>query len=223
MIYHNMNKTDTDFEINNNIVKRHQNITEELTKILEKQNGYEYNKNKTKGRKHFPASFIDFEGYKLKYGGISKKPTISLSSKNIEEQIKDILVTIHMRCNLSNLYNDKTIMKILVDENYLQQEVYLPIDFKNNLIKYDNQRSIKDKFPTLVNMYDVIYTVKTEKPHHYIDPNNNTFCDIILICCKKKIFNIFFDLDDKDHYYFNLEKIRVSEAYFERTYNNTNI
>ena len=74
---------------------------------------------------------------------------------------------------------------------------------KNNLIKYDNIDSIKKRFPYFQKndrlFYNVIYAIKTENPHFYVDIINKTICNTILICCNTntKIYNVMFELDSK--------------------------
>jgi hypothetical protein len=71
-------------------------------------------------------------------------------------------------------------------------------------------------FPSLINMYDVIYAIKTEN-YHYIDLKNKKFCDTILICCKNKIFNIFFEQDR------NSQAIMIPDSFLKEMYDNKNV
>ena len=68
-------------------------------------------------------------------------------------------------------------------------------------------------------MFDIVYMIKTENPHYYIDGNNSTFCDTILICCNNNKFNIMFELD-KNIIFSNH---KVSETYIKKMYKNNTI
>jgi len=96
------------------------------------------------------------------------------------------------------------------------------LDFRRNLIKYDNPEIIKKNFPNFcdknnIPFYDTIYIIKNENIHKQIDYNNKTMCDNILICCNKKTFNIMFETDKINPYYknfkYNINEISIKELY----------
>ena len=101
------------------------------------------------------------------------------------------------------------------------------MDLRHNLIKYECETDIRYRFPYFYykdnrSFYNVIYIIKTENPHFYVDANNKTLCDTILICCNIKTFNILFELDTYNPYYLHLTN-NYPEPLIKEIYNNTNI
>ena len=99
-----------------------------------------------------------------KFSGKNGTITSSLSSKSVPEQITDIIDTAKRRCNLTNIFNDDNLIKIIAEENKHGISILTPLDSRNNLLKYHNQEHIQTRFPSFINMYDVIYAIKTENP-----------------------------------------------------------
>ena len=99
--------------------------------------------------------------------------------------------------------------------------------YKNYLIKYECETDIRYRFLYFFDkdntpFYDVIYIIKTENPHFYVDANNKTLCDTILICCNIKTFNILFELDICNPYYSDLTN-NYPELLIKEIYNNATI
>lgn len=203
--YKNLNKTQIEFEICK--IKEKQNIIikNELNIILN-QNGYKYNNKNKKINKHFPLiNKISYEVYMNRYTN-DKEVSFSLSPEpTIEKQLNEFLQTVLRRYNKSKLFNDDELIKLLFIKNDLNIPIFTTLDTIYYLQKYDNIKDIKTKFPdfydelTKRTFFDIIYTVQTEN-FQYIDKNNKTFCNTILVCLNKKIFNIFFKLDTKHPY-----------------------
>ncbi len=218
-----INKTNFKIKLCQIIVRRNQTYMKELSKILQERDGYKYNDKQKKKEKHFPAQYMIYEEYVKKYRKKNGNITSSLSSKSVPEQIQEMINTAQRRCNFTDIFEDETLDNIVEAENKHGISVITPLDYRNNLLKYDNQEHIASRFPSLINMFDVIYTIKTENPHHYIDLKNKKFCDTILICCKNKTFNIFFELDIKDPYYTYLNEFTVPESIQKELYDNKHI
>lgn len=210
----NLHKTMIEYKLCKTIMKNKTNIINELNVILKEKNGYKYNKKQKKIKKHFPASicanvdrnYDEYNNYIVKLQGKNNKVSYSLSSKPIEYQINNILSTATRRYNIINIFkNYNDLFNILYKKNICNLHTLSPIDFRQYLTKYNNKIDMKNRFSYFFDnnnrqFYDVIYTIKTENPHFYIDAHKKTLCDTMLICCNGKIFNIFFELDIYDPY-----------------------
>jgi hypothetical protein len=225
-------KTIIEYNLCRKIMKNQTDIINELNIILKEQNGYKYNAKPKKVKKHFPASVnINYEEYTnslIKSQSKNNKVSFSLSSKTIIEQIDNFLSTATRRYNTINIFkNDNDLFKCLITKNSYNLPILSPLDLRHNLIKYNNETDINHIFPYFFDknnrpFYDVIYIIKTENLHFYVDANNKTLCDTILICCNIKIFNIFFELDIHNPYYRHLTN-NYHEPLIKEIYNNANI
>ena len=196
------------------IIKNHRDIIDELKIILKQNSGYKHNNNKEKLKKHFPAfKLIPYDKTMITVGKTkdNKIVSCSISSKDITEQLNNILLTAERRYNLTNTFNDEEeLLSLLITKHKYNLAILSPLDNRNNLIKYDNEEQMRNKFPGFIDkktgrfFFNVIYIIKTENPYFYINKTNKTFCDSILICCKDKTFNIMFELDTNNPYYPNL-------------------
>ena len=203
-------KTIIEFNLCRKIMKNQTDIINELNIILKEQNGYKYNAKPKKLKKHFPASvnrnYDEYNNSLIKSQNKNNRLSFSLSSKTIIEQIDNFLSTATRRYNTINIFkNDNNLFECLITKNSYNLPILSPLDLRHNLIKYNNETDIKHRFPYFFDknnrpFYDVIYIIKTENPHFYVDANNKTLCDTILICCNIKIFNIFFELDIHNRY-----------------------
>lgn len=158
-----------------------------------------------KKKKHFPAI------YKIPFNDLYKKTnrekrSISLSSKPINEQIEFIVTTIDCKINMTN---------------------YLYNNYPKYLIKKFTGNEITNKFPEFTKKrikYITIYYIKTENIHYFYDLNNNTFCDIILVCINdKNECHIMFYYDNKNPYYSNIQLTNTDKMknHAEMLYNDT--
>lgn len=224
-------KSITEYNLCMQIIENQKNIFNELNIILNQQNGYKYNSRLKKIKKHFPATIIenydDYKNFLIKNKVKNKKVSFSVSSKNIIEQINNFLLTSERRYNTLNIFNNNIeLLKCLITKNLYNLQILTPLDMRYNLNKYNGFTQIKNKFPEFVDKnrlhYDVIYIIKTENPHFYIDATNTTLCDTILICCSNKIFNIMFELDINNKHYRDISLTHL-EKYIQKIYNNTNI
>ena len=225
-------KTIIEFKLCKRIIKNQTDNINELNIILKEKNGYKYNSKPKKVKKHFPASvninYNEYNNYLIKEQSKNNKVSFSLSSKNIIEQIDNFLSSAIRRYNTINIFtNDNDLFECLITKNSYNLPILSPLDLRHNLIKYNNEPDIKQRFPYFFDknnrpFYDVIYIIKTENPHFYVDANNKTLCDTILICCKINIFNIFFELSIPIPYSSHLTK-NYPEPLLEEIYNNTNI
>ena len=207
-------------------------IINELNVILKEQNGYKYNSKTDKIKKHFPASvntnYNTYNNFLIKEHSKNRRVSFSLSSKTIIEQIDNFLSTATRRYNKINIFkNDNDLFECLITKNSYNLPILSLLDLRHNLIKYNNETDIKYRFPYFFDknsrpFYDVIYIIKTENPHFYVDANNKTLCDTILICCNIKTFNILFELDTYNPYYLHLTN-NYPEPLIKEIYNNTNI
>ena len=225
-------KTIIEFNLCRKIMKNQTNIINELNVILKEKDGYKYNSKTEKIKKHFPASintnYYTYNNFLIKEQSKNRRVSFSLSSKTIIEQIENFLSTATRRYNTINIFkNDNDLFECLIIKNSYNLPILSPLDLRHNLIKYNNETDIKHRFPYFFDkhnrpFYDVIYIIKTENPHFYVDANNKTLCDTILICCKNTTFNIMFELDRQNPYYSHLTK-NYPEPLIEEIYNNTNI
>jgi hypothetical protein len=228
-------KTIIQFKLCREIIRINIDYMRELNIILKEKDGYKYNKKMQKIKKHFPASvntnYITYNNYLIKEQNKNKnnKISYSLSSKRITEQIDEFLSTATRRYNFVNAFKaDSNLYKSLFNGNLHNLHILSPLDLRHNLIKYNNETDTKKRFPYFFDeenrpFYNVIYIIKTENPFFYVDANNKTPCDSILICCcENKTFNIMFELDKKNPYYSNLNK-NYPEELIEKIYNDTNI
>lgn len=225
-------KTIIEFNLCRKIMKNQTDIINELNIILKEQNGYKYNAKPKKLKKHFPASvninYDECNNSLIKSQNKNNRLSFSLSSKTIIEQIDNFLSTATRRYNTINIFkNDNDLFECLITKNSYNLPILSPLDLRHNLIKYNNETDIKYRFPYFFDknnrpFYDVIYIIKTENPHFYVDANNKTLCDTILICCNIKIFNIFFELDIHNPYYRHLTN-NYHEPLIKEIYNNANI
>lgn len=224
-------KTIIEFNLCRKIMKNQTDIINELNIILKEQNGYKYNAKPKKLKKHFPASvnrnYDEYNNSLIKSQNKNNRLSFSLSSKTIIEQIDNFLSTATRRYNTINIFkNDNDLFECLITKNSYNLPILSPLDLRHNLIKYNNETDIKNRFPYFFDsnrqFYDVIYIIKTENPHFYVDANNKTLCDTILICCNIKIFNIFFELDIRNPYYRHLTN-NYPEPLIKEIYNNANI
>jgi hypothetical protein len=226
-------KTKVEFNLCKKIKQDQNNIYNELCVILTQRDGYIYNTKKEKRKKHFPASLnINYDTYNkflVKEKNKHRQVSFSLSSRSIPEQLNDILSTADRRKNWINLFsNENDLYKLLLDINFnlYNRPCSTPLNLRHNLVKYDNEIDIKNKFPKLTvngrSLFEVIYVVKTENCHHYIDFNNKILCDNILICCNKKIINIMFE-NDKQHPYSRYYSLNYNEAFVKELYDNKNV
>lgn len=192
----------TDYLLCKKITDKHFQIFNELSEMLNCENGYNYTENKNKHIKHFPAtSDKSFDSHINKFIGKSKT-TYSLSSKPIEEQIKNCLSTAERRYNMTNMCKtDDALLRLLMNKYKLKINMLIPpIEYQYNLAKYECD-DIRVKFEDFVDngrlFYDVIYAIKTENPHCYSDING-VMQDTILICKEfsKKTYHIMYILDD---------------------------
>jgi len=223
-------KTIIEFNLCRKIIRNQTDIINDLNVILKEKNGYKYNSKTEKIKKHFPASintnYDTYNNFLIKEQKQSKnrRVSFSLSSKNIIKQIDNFLSTSIRRYNTINIFkNDNDLFECL---SY-NLPILSPLDLRHNLIKYNNETDIKYRFPYFFDknnrpFYDVIYIIKTENPHFYVDANNKTLCDTILICCNIKRFNIFFELDIHNPYYRHLTN-NYPEPLIKEIYNNANI
>jgi len=184
------------------------NILNEVTIILKQENGYKYNSNVEKIKKHFPACLnIQHNIFLIKEESKNKKISFSLSSKDITtSQLEGYLNTTIRRYNGINMfyYTTKTDSDLHLQYIHNMQTMSI-LDFRHNLSKYEGD-NIKKRLPLFCDkdnrsLYDIIYIIKNENIHKQID--NKTICDNILICCNKKIFNIMFENDNVNPYYNN--------------------
>lgn len=225
-------KTIIEFNLCRKIMKNQTDIINELNIILKEQNGYKYNAKPKKLKKHFPASvnrnYDEYNNSLIKSQSKNNRLSFSLSSKTIIEQIDNFLSTATRRYNTINIFkNDNDLFECLITKNSYNLPILSPLDLRHNLIKYNNETDIKHRFPYFFDknnrtFYDVIYIIKTENPHFYVDANNKTLCDTILICCNIKTFNIFFELDINNPYYRHLTN-NYPEPLIKEIYNNANI
>jgi hypothetical protein len=225
-------KTIIEFNLCRKIMKNQTDIINELNIILKEQNGYKYNAKPKKLKKHFPASvnrkYDEYNNSLIKSQSKNNRLSFSLSSKTIIKQIDNFLSTATRRYNTINIFkNDNDLFECLITKNSYNLPILSPLDLRHNLIKYNNETDIKYRFPYFFDknsrpFYDVIYIIKTENPHFYVDVNNKTLCDTILICCNIKIFNIFFELDIHNPYYRHLTN-NYPEPLIKEIYNNANI
>lgn len=209
-----LKKSDTELNLCKEIIENATLIKDDLSEILNEENGYMYNKNPEKLKKHFSAainmSYTNFIIYLTKQIDSGCTISFSLSSKPVLEQIKGFLDSAIQRFNLVNMYNDnKLLTDCVVRQNMTGVKILTPLDLSHYLVKYDNEESIKNKFPHFTRadatqMFDVIYSIKTENPDLYMDAKNKTICDTILVCCDSKTFNIMFELDKDNPYYINI-------------------
>lgn len=225
-------KTIIEYNLCKKIMKNQTIIINELSVILKEQNGYKYNSKTNKIKKHFPASvntnYDTYKNYLIKEHSKNRRVSFSLSSKTIIEQINNFLSTATRRYNTINIFNNENdLFECLITKNAYDLPILTPLDLRHNLIKYECETDIRYRFPYFFDkdnrpFYDVIYIIKTENPHFYVDANNKTLCDTILICCNIKIFNIFFELDIHNPYYRHLTN-NYPEPLIKEIYNNTNI
>lgn len=225
-------KTIIEFNLCRKIMKNQTDIINELNIILKEQNGYKYNSKTDKIKKHFPASvntnYNTYNNFLIKEHSKNRRVSFSLSSKTIIKQIDNFLSTAKRRYNTINIFkNDNDLFECLITKNSYNLPILSPLDLRHNLIKYNNETDIKYRFPYFNDknnrpFYDVIYIIKTENPHFYVDANNKTLCDTILICCNIKTFNILFELDTYNPYYLHLTN-NYPEPLIKEIYNNTNI
>ena len=225
-------KTIIEFNLCRKIMKNQTDIINELNIILKEQNGYKYNAKPKKLKKHFPASvnrnYDEYNNSLIKSQNKNNRLSFSLSSKTIIEQIDNFLSTATRRYNTINIFkNDNDLFECLITKNSYNLPILSPLDLRHNLIKYNNETDIKHRFSYFFDknnrpFYDVIYIIKTENPHFYVDANNKTLCDTILICCNIKTFNIFFELDIRNPYYRHLTN-NYPEPLIKEIYNNANI
>jgi hypothetical protein len=225
-------KTIIEYKLCRNVMKNQTDIINELNIILKEQNGYKYNANPKKLKKHFPASvnrhYDEYNNYLIKSQSKNNKVSFSLSSKTIIEQIDNFLSTATRRYNTINMFNNKKeLFDCLIIKNKYDLPILSPLVLRHNLVKYNDEKDINYRFPYFFDknnrpFYDVIYIIKTENPHFYIDANNKTLCDTILICCNIKTFNILFELDIHNPYYRQLTN-KYPEPLIKEIYNNTNI
>lgn len=178
-----------------------QQLQTELNIILNEQDEFKLNKKLGKLKKHFPASLdIPFEKiFNFTYINKNKPLSLSLSSKNICIQVKEILDTMNRRVNMFKMLYDNDYSSVF-QKHVLNLKVYSVLDIRNYITKYDKPDEIIKRFPSCVSQngriyFNTIYTVKTENPLQYANLTDNTFCDTILICCNGKQVNIFFELD----------------------------
>ena len=184
------------------------NILNEVTIILKQENGYKYNSNVEKIKKHFPSSLnIQYNIFLIKEESKNRKISFSLPSKNIKLQLEEYLNTTIRRYNGINMFNYITKTDSDLHLQYIHNMQTMSIlDFRYNLSKYEGE-NIKNRLPALCDkdnrsFYDIIYIIKNENIHKQID-YNKTMCDNILICCNKKTFNIMFENDNVNPYYNN--------------------
>ena len=225
-IYH---KTTIEYNLCNIIIKKQRDIVDELNIILKQQNGYKCNMKSEKIKKHSPASVnIKYETHNkmlIKENNKNRKVSYSLSSKPFIEQINNILSTATRRYDTINILDNDTLFGSLYIKNKYNFPISSPLDLRHNLIKYEGYIEIRNKYPNFFYkdraFYDVIYTIKTENPHFYIDGYNKTLCDTILICCNAKIFNIMYELDESNPYYNflfnNYPEHLIKEMYEDQT------
>ncbi len=226
-------KSIIEYNLCKRIMKNQIQIINELNIILKEQNGYKYNSKLKKIKKHFPACLlINYEEYVSflnKEHSKNKTVSFSLSSKPIIEQISSILYTATRRYNTINIFNNEDdLFEYLHIKNIYNIPILTPLDLRYNLIKYESEQEIRNIYPYFFNtnnkpFYNVIYRIKTENPHFYVDSNNKTLCDTILICCNGKIFNIMFELDIFNPYYSYLTNTNYSNNLIQELYNNTNV
>jgi len=214
------------------IKRESKNILNELTIILKQEDGYKYNSNVEKIKKHFPTTLnIKYDKYNIfliKEESKNRKISFSLSSNNITSHLDEYLNTATRRYNGINMfkYNTKTDSDLHLQYIHNIQTMSI-LDFRRNLTKYDNPEIIKKNFPHFCDkndriFYDTIYIIKNENIHKQIDYNNKTMCDNILICCNKKTFNIMFETDKINPYYKNF-KYNINEISIKELYHNDNI
>ena len=225
-------KTIIEFNLCRQLIRNQTDIINELNVILKEKDGYKYNSKTEKIKKHFPASintnYDTYNTFLIKEQSKNRRVSFSLSSKNIIEQIDIFLSTSIRRYNTINIFkNDNDLFEYLITKNSYNLPLLSPLDLRHNLIKYNNETDIKQRFPYFFDInnrpfYNVIYIIKTENPHFYVDANNKTLCENILICCKNTTFNIMFELDKQNPYYSHLTK-NYPEPLIEEIYNNTNI
>lgn len=225
-------KTIIEFNLCRKIIRNQTNIINELNVILKEKDGYKYNSKTEKIKKHFPASintnYDTYNNFLIKEDSKNRRVSFSLSSKNIIEHIDIFLSTATRRYNTINIFkNDNYLFECLITKNSYNLPILSPLDLRHNLIKYNNEKDIKYRFPYFFDknnrpFYDVIYIIKTENSHFYVDANNKTLCDTILICCKNTTFNIMFELDKQNPYYSVLTK-KYHEPLIKEIYINPNI
>jgi hypothetical protein len=206
-----------EYNLSIKILEEYNNIISELRIILAEQNGYIYNykkEEKHKPRNKYNKNYIDIETYlgKKKY----KDASFTLSSKSMSEFLNDILQTAERRNNLIKLSTQEFIKALIDRFNYGYDEL-MPIKLRHNLKKYERQNYQKSRYFSN-NNHDVVYLIKTENPHFYINTKTKTMCDTIMVYCnyKTKIFNISFELDEINPY--NIEILNVN-VFDNKNYN----
>jgi hypothetical protein len=205
-----------EIELQNKIFLEKHQIINELDIILNQTNGYKYNKNKNKIKKHFCKNL------NIHYDDINvKNPhSISLSSKNINDQLLFILNEAKMRFNFIDVLNNNN---IIIYKNLYNINLLTLIDLRNLLNKYEGLE-IKNKFPEFfINnriFYDVVYTIYAPNNVYYIHLNKQKICNKILVCIKNKTINIMFDLKKDKIFYSYLEDINLDETLIKYFYSN---
>jgi hypothetical protein len=218
------------------IKQEHKHIKDELDIILHQKDEYKCNEASQKIIKHFPATTnMTYEMYKTKINkDIRKNRTISfsISSKSLDEQRKFIYSTAERRYNNTNLVPEDAYFSLLK----LQEQMYpnkilgIPINERHNLLKYSKKEDIQNKYPGFFDesgraFYDTIYAIKTENIHYYINANERSLCDTILVCCNGKIFNLMFELDADvcERYYGDIPYGPINEILIRQMFEDKNI
>jgi hypothetical protein len=145
----------------------------------------------------------------------SKSVSMSILDKTHDELVQYIIETTERRKNgFMCHYNSMNHPNLIIDTRILNG-----LDFKDDIQEY-KQDEITKKFPEFKDgsgnsMYDIIYSIKTENPHHFILSTNNTYfmSEYILICCVKDKYNILFH---------STKGIQITQELFELLYNKIN-
>jgi len=129
-------------------------ILNEVTIILKQENGYKYNSNVEKIKKHFPSSLnIQYNKnniFLIKEESKNRKISFSLSSKDITLQLEGYLNTAIRRYNSINIFNYTTKTDSDLHLQYIHNMHIMSIlDFRHNLSKYKGE-NIKKKTSTVL-------------------------------------------------------------------------
>jgi len=202
LILKNINKKIyTEFILCKKIINTHNKIFNELTEILKEENGNNYTIKLNKHKKHFPSALnLPYDEYINKH--TNTNTTYSLSSKPINEQIYNFLLTAMRRHNMTNMYQtDNNLLEEIKSKYILKIPLLIPpIEYQNNLMKYEGDE-IRYHFTEFVDngrlFYDIIYTIKTENPHLYLNIDR-VMQDTILICKinSTNTYHIMYSLDN---------------------------
>lgn len=193
------------------IVEEHSEIMKELKIILNEQNGYKLNKI----NKHHPFN-INKNIYDIificeKKDNTNNSYSFSLLKKNKYGYLNYYLNTAKMRNNLTQILGTREAVNEYIELKHKYKIECINIfSIKDNLQKLKGN-NIDIKFPSLKNMYDVVYVIKTSNYHLHTNKHYEC-CNLILICIdKNKKINIMFDNDNTDNMLKNINKKKYKQ------------